>query len=154
MARQRVSRARPKTTRNAKAGLTATDYKRLAEFRYLLRRFLVFSESAALEAGLSAQQHQALLAIKGFADHEHIGVGELAERLGIRHHSAVGLIDRLVANGLVCRQPNDVDRRQVLIALTPKAESLLAGLSITHQDELKRLAPLLRVLLAHFEQEP
>jgi DNA-binding MarR family transcriptional regulator len=130
--------------------LADSDYARLAEFRYLLRHFLAFSEAAAEEAGLTPQQHQALLAIKGFPGSSRAAdaaIGELAERLGIRHHSAVGLVDRLAAKGLVRRHEGLVDRRRVLIALTPKAETLLAGLTLTHRDELRRLAPLLRQIL-------
>ena len=130
--------------------LAKADYERLAEFRYLLRRFLDFSEQAAVEAGLTAQQHQALLAIKGFAGRDYATTGELAERLCIRHHSAVGLIDRLVSKALVTRRSGTDDRRQVLVELTPAAESLLAGLSAAHRDELERLAPLLQGLLGNF----
>lgn len=142
-----------KAASKAKPEITKADYKRLAEFRYLLRRFLTFSENAAVEAGLTAQQHQALLAIKGFSGRDHVATGELAERLGIRHHSAVGLVDRLSAKGLIRRQTGTDDRRQVLIELTPKAEGLLAKLSVAHRDELERLAPLLRNLLADFEPD-
>jgi DNA-binding MarR family transcriptional regulator len=131
--------------------LTDADYERLAEFRYLLRHFLAFSEAAAEETGLTPQQHQALLAIKGFPETSRtaagVAVGELAERLGIRHHSAVGLVDRLAAKGLVQRHGGTKDRRRVLLTLTPKAERLLAGLTLAHRDELKRLAPLLRRIL-------
>jgi DNA-binding MarR family transcriptional regulator len=136
----------------AKADLTKADYERLAEFRYLLRSFLAFSENAAEAAGLTGQQHQALLAIKGFPGRDQVTTGELAERLGIRHHSAVGLIDRLAAKELIRRQAGQDDRRQVLVGLTPKAEGLLAELSLTHRDALERIAPLLRVFLAHLEQ--
>jgi DNA-binding MarR family transcriptional regulator len=141
--------ARKLTGMNAQR-LTDSDYRQLAEFRYLLRRFLAFSETAAERTGLTAQQHQALLAIKGFPNRQGqdaIGVGALAERLGIRHHSAVGLIDRLASSGLVRRKRNEEDRRQVLIALTAKADALLARLSLAHRDELKRLAPTLRQIL-------
>ena len=134
--------------------LSQADYRRLAEFRHLLRRFLMFSESAAEAAGLTAQQHQALLAIQGFADEEPVATGTLADRLGIRHHSAVGLVDRLAAQALVRRRSATADRRRVLLELTPKAERLLAGLSAAHRDELERLAPLLKTLLGHFAPKP
>jgi DNA-binding MarR family transcriptional regulator len=130
--------------------LTAADYERLAEFRYLLRRFLVFSEEAAERAGLTAQQHQALLAIKGKPGTQPMPTGMLAERLAIRPHSAVGLIDRLIAKNLISRRHAADDRRQVLIELTSKAEKVLQSLTISHRDEIERLAPLLRQLLAHF----
>lgn len=133
------------------ADLAPADYERLAEFRYLLRRFLVFSEDAAEAAGLTAQQHQALLAIKGHPGAKPFTTGTLAERLAIRPHSAVGLIDRLAAKGLIRRKAASSDRRQVLIELTAKAETLLRVLTVAHRDELTRLAPLLRSLLKHFD---
>ena len=139
------------STKASGGPLTDADYERLAEFRYLLRHFLLFSEGAAEEAGLTAQQHQALLAIKGFGQKKTMTTGDLAERLGIRPHSAVGLIDRLLSNALVKRQTGSEDRRQVLLTLTPKAEKLLAQLSAAHRDELERLAPLLQTLLTHFK---
>ena len=133
--------------------LNDADYERLAEFRYLLRRFLIFSEDAAGQGGLTAQQHQALLAIRGFGRDKPLTTGELAERLGVRHNSAVGLIDRLLSKSLVKRHSGAQDRRQVLLTLTPKAETVLAKLSAAHRDELKRLAPLLQTLLTHFKPE-
>lgn len=137
-----MTRPRP-ASRLAKA-----DYETLAEFRHLLRRFVAFSDAAAEAAGLRPQQHQALLVIKGFAGRERITIGELAERLGIRHHSAVGLVDRLVARNLACRRADRMDRRQVEIALTPRAEALLTRLSLAHRGELTRLAPLFQGLFA------
>jgi DNA-binding MarR family transcriptional regulator len=139
--------------RRHKGDLTQTDYERLAEFRYLLRHFLAFSEEAAEQAGLTAQQHQALLAIKGHRGPQPLATGVLAERLMIRPHSAVGLIDRLAAKGLIHRRAASDDRRQVLIELTPEAEALLQKLSVAHRDELSRLAPLLRSLLAEFDSD-
>jgi DNA-binding MarR family transcriptional regulator len=130
--------------------LSKEDYQRLAEFRYLLRGFLHFSAKAAEEAGLTPQQHQALLAIKGFGGCEQVTIGELAECLGIRHHSAVGLIDRLYSKGLAERHSGTDDRRHVIVSLTPKAEALLATLTAVHRDELEQFAPLLQALLAHF----
>jgi DNA-binding MarR family transcriptional regulator len=133
------------------AGLNQSDYQRLAEFRYHLRAFLRFSERAAAQMGLSPQQHQALLAIKGSPD-QHITIGILAERLGIRHNTAVELIDRLIANGLAERAQNPKDRREVLIDLTNRAERMLAKLTLAHRTEVRKLAPLLRQLLAPFEK--
>lgn len=136
---------------SADQGLHQTDYQRLAEFRYHLRGFLKFSERAAAQMGLSAQQHQALLAIKGTPG-GRVTVSILAERLGIRHNSAVELIDRLIANGLAERRQNPDDRREVLIDLTKRAERMLAKLSLAHRNEVSKLAPLLRQLLAPFEK--
>lgn len=146
-----LRRAKVKTVAKSTPHLKKADYERLAEFRYVLRQFLIFSENAAEQAGLEAQQHQALLAIKGFAGRDHVTTGELAERLGVRPHSAVGLIDRLVRKKLVKREVNPDDRRQVLIVLTAKAERSLLDLSVAHRSELERLAPALRELLDHFE---
>jgi DNA-binding MarR family transcriptional regulator len=130
-----------------KRGLAKADYESLAEFRYLLRRFAAFSEQAAREAGLTAQHHQALLAVKGFPGRERITIGELAERLNLRHHSVVGLVDRLVARGMLRRERDPEDGRRVVIGITPTAQELLVGLSLVHRDELRRLAPLLQTLL-------
>ncbi|HEX5211242.1 MAG TPA: MarR family transcriptional regulator [Pseudolabrys sp.] len=130
--------------------LKQSDYQRLAEFRYRLRGFLKFSEHAAAKMGLSPQQHQALLAIKGTAA-GHVTIGILAERLGIRHNTAVELINRLIANGLVERRQNPADRREVLVDLTNRAEKVLAKLSVAHRNEVVKLVPLLRKLLAPFE---
>lgn len=141
-----------KTAKTTASDLTKADYERLAEFRYLLRRFMIFSENAAAQSNLTAQQHQAMLAIKGFPGRQQVTIGELAERLCIRHHSAVELLDRLTLKSLVKRRSGTEDRRQVVIELTPKAESLLARLSASHQAELKRLAPLLQALLGPIER--
>ncbi|NBV20641.1 MAG: MarR family transcriptional regulator [Proteobacteria bacterium] len=127
--------------------LAKAQYETLAAFRYALRQFLRFSEEAAQAAGITAQQHQGLLAIKGYPGRDQITVGELAERLQLRHHSAVGLIDRLVAENLVFRAPSAEDRRQVLIQLTSRGETLLEELSSVHRDELKRIGPEMQLLL-------
>ncbi len=127
--------------------ISKTEYEVLAEFRYTLRRFMSFSENAAEEIGLTPQQHQALLAIKGFPGREQITVGELSERLQIKHHSAVGLINRLEAEKLIDRSPAPTDRRKVLISLTKHGLSILEKLSNTHREELRRLTPQLRLLL-------
>jgi DNA-binding MarR family transcriptional regulator len=125
--------------------LTEADYRNLAEFRFLLRQFLAFSENAAGDAGLSPQHHQALLAIKGFGG--RLTVGELAGRLLIKPHSAVGLADRLVEAGLAVREASDSDRRQIRLTLTAIANRKLTALSRAHRSELKHLAQLLTPLL-------
>lgn len=122
------------------------DYVMLATFRYELRRFLQFSERAADDAGVTSQQHQALLAIRA-ASGAAMPVGALAERLLLRPHSTTGLIDRLQKLGLVERVRADGDRRQVLVRLTPMGETLLATLSAAHRAELRRLTPLLAGLM-------
>jgi DNA-binding MarR family transcriptional regulator len=127
--------------------LIKTQYETLAAFRYALRRFIRFSEEAAQAAGITPQQHQALLAIKGFPGRDKVTVGELAERLQLRHHSAVGLIDRLAAEDLVVRLPSAEDRRQVLIQLTGRSEAILEKLAAIHHKQLKRIGPEITQLL-------
>jgi len=116
-------------------------YERLAAFRYALRRFLHFSEQAARAAGVTPQQHQALLAIKGFPGRDQVTVGELAERLQLRHQSAVGLVDRLVSEQLAARAPSVQDRREVFVELTRHGEAVLARLSALHRRQLKQMGP-------------
>ncbi|MGO8700787.1 MAG: MarR family transcriptional regulator [Limisphaerales bacterium] len=130
--------------------LTKSDYETLAAFRYALRRFIHFSEGAANAAAITPQQHQALLAIKGFPARDKITVGELAERLQLRHHSAVGLADRLMVEKLVTRLPSAEDRRQVLLQLTRRGEEVLEKLSAVHREELKRIGPEISQLLGRF----
>jgi DNA-binding MarR family transcriptional regulator len=131
--------------------LSKADYEALAAFRHALRRFLDFSGEAAKEAGLTPQQHQALLAIKGFPERDRVTIGELAEQLVQRHHSTVGLVDRLEALGLVRREADPADRRRAMVALTDLAEAMLAGLSAIHRAELRRLGPSLAALLRRLE---
>jgi DNA-binding MarR family transcriptional regulator len=134
---------RPKPKRPSQA-----DYEALSEFRYLIRCFLEFSQNAAREAGLTPGQHQALLAIRGFSADHAVTIGDLAERLRIRHHSAVELVDRLVKTRLVTRASDINDQRRVLLSLTDLAEEHLAALSAAHLDELSRLVPSLKKILA------
>lgn len=127
--------------------ITKAHYEALAALRHGLRGFLQFSQDAATGSGLTPQQHQALLAIKGFPGREHLSIGELAERLHLRHHSAVGLVDRLSARELVRRDYAEADRRRVEVRLTARGEALLRKLSAAHLAELRRLGPELRRLL-------
>lgn len=130
--------------------LSQAEYEALANFRYELRRFLRFSEEAARAAGVEPQQHQALLAVRGFPQGQQVTIGDLAERLQIRHHSMVGLVGRLVGLGLLERAPGRADRRQVLLKLTPRGEALLDTLTAAHRAELRRLGPQLTALLKLF----
>ena len=127
--------------------VTKAEYETLAAFRYALRQFLRFSEEAAQTVGLAPQQYQALLAIKGFPGRDRVLIGELAERLQIRHHSAVGLVDRLVAQGLVMREQAQTDRRQVYVVLTEHGADVLSRLAAAHRDELRHMGPQLNTLL-------
>ncbi|MCU6455272.1 MarR family transcriptional regulator [Sphingomonas sp. A2-49] len=130
--------------------LIDADYAALADFRYALRQFLAFSERGAASCGLTPQQHQALLAIRG-ATHANVSVGYVAERLALKPHSATGLVDRLETLGLVTRRPSPDDGRQALLELTQKAQTLLRQLSKTHREEIVRLRPMLTELLARVD---
>ena len=130
-----------------RAAVSKEEYEHLGAFRHALRQFLRFSEEAAKEVGLTPQQHQALLAVMGFPGRQRITIGELAERLQVRHHSAVGLVDRLVSQGLVAREPAEDDRRLVYVALTPHGAEILERLAVVHQEELRRIGPHLNQLL-------
>jgi len=121
--------------------ISMVDYHALAEIRYQIRRFLHFSEQAAREAGLVPQQHQLLLALKGLPTGRKATISELAERIQIRHHSTVELIDRLVERGLIKRLRDEIDRRRVIIQLTPQGEQILRRLSLRHRHELQLAGP-------------
>ena len=127
--------------------LTKAEYETLAAFRYALRRFIHFSEEAARAAGITAQQYQALLAIKGFPGREKVTVGELAERLQLRHHSAVGLIDRLVTEKLAVRAASEADRRKVVIQLTGRGQNVVQKIAALHRSQLKQIGPEISELL-------
>jgi DNA-binding MarR family transcriptional regulator len=133
--------------------VTRADYQRLAEFRYRIRRFLAFSESAARAAGLEPQQHQLLLAAAGLPDGQEPTIGVLAERLQIQHHSAVALVDRLEERGLVERVRGGKDKRRVRVVPTAAGTALLHDLSRHHLSELRTSGPwLVRALTAIIEE--
>lgn len=137
--------------------ITKEEYVALAGFRYALREFLKFSEEAAHGIGLTPQQHQALLSIMGFVGRDFVTIGELAERLHIRHHSAVGLVDRLEAQDLARRRHGEEDHRQVFIELTKHGLETLQALSAVHHRELSEVGPHLMELLTgllHSEASP
>jgi DNA-binding MarR family transcriptional regulator len=123
--------------------LTIEEYRSLAEFRYQIRRFLAFSEEQVRGAGMEPQQHQLLLAIKGLPDGAVATIGELAERLQLKHHSTVELVDRLEKLGYVARKAGEQDRRQVIVHLTHSGAHILRKLSIGHHQELEIAGPRL-----------
>jgi DNA-binding MarR family transcriptional regulator len=129
------------------------DYQALSRFRFQIRRFLHFSEEAARAEGLEPQQHQLLLAIEASDDELGPTVGRLAEHLLIRHHSAVGLLDRLEERGLVERSRDGEDRRQVRVKMTAAGSAKLHHLTRQHRDELRTSGPeLVEALRAVVEQ--
>jgi len=133
--------------------LTLSDYQALAEFRHCIRRFLHFSEQVVKEAGLERGQYQLMLAIKGIPTGVRPRISELAHRMQIRHNSAVELVNRLEAGGFVHRTRAQDDRREVLLALTPKGEKVLGELALHHHDELRSAGPELVAALRRIMRE-
>ncbi|KQY36029.1 transcriptional regulator [Caulobacter sp. Root1455] len=123
--------------------LTEDDYRALGDFRLAIRQFLAFSEQGAREHGLSAQQHQALLAIKAHPGPDPISIGELSRSLLIKNHSAVELVARLVERDLVARRDSDADRRRVVLALRPRGETILEAISQRNLGRLNEGADIL-----------
>lgn len=134
------------TTRN---NLRPAEYRALAELRYRIRRFLHFSEGAAREAGLEPQQHQLLLAVKGMPVDRLPTIGDLAERLQLKHNSTNELVRRAELRGLVSTERGEDDRRQVIVSLTHAGEEALRHLTLAHLEELRREA---RALVDGLEQ--
>lgn len=123
--------------------LSEAGYRQLGEFRYRIRQFLHFTEEAARSKGIEPHQHQLLLAIKGLPEGARPTVTTLSQRLCLRHHSTVELVDRLVERGAVRRRHSEQDRREVLVDLTPHGEDLLHQLSVLNCEELRVSAPAL-----------
>lgn len=126
--------------------VTDADYQRLLQVRTGLRRFLHWSEEQAREAGLTGAQHQLLLAVKGHSDSRGPTIGDVAGYLVLRHHSAVGLIDRAEKDGLVERTPDPASRSVVRVTLTPTGMAKLDALAEAHLQEITHLAPTMRTL--------
>jgi len=128
------------------------DYETLARFRYELRQFQAFSEVAANSSGLTAQQHQALLAIRGLSRREPMSIGDLAGYLLVRHHTAVELVDRMTKLKVVSRRVDPADGRRVLVQLTAEGERRLQRLSRMHLQELRAMGPTLTNMLRLFRR--
>jgi len=119
------------------SSLTSDDYKALAEFRYLLRKFLRFSKDLlAAKAAINPEQYEALLAIKAFPG-KSMTISQLSERLQVKHHSAINIVDRLVDRKLIRRTPGEQDRRERHLELTAKGEDLIDDLAALHHAELR-----------------
>lgn len=123
--------------------VSLAEYRRLAAFRRQIRQFLRFSDQAAREAGVEPVQHQLLLAIRGHAPDAEPTIGSLAEALQLRHHSVVGLVDRLEHRGLVSRHRSAEDARRVAVRLTGRGGDVLCDLSRHHLAELRTRGPAL-----------
>jgi len=105
--------------------ITDGKYHALSQLRFLIRKFLQEGDATARDAGLEPQQYLLLLAIRGLQAGQEPSIRALADRLALRHHSTVELIDRLEAHGLVKRTRGREDRRQVLVSLQTRGEKLL-----------------------------
>jgi DNA-binding MarR family transcriptional regulator len=132
--------------------LQTEDYARLAAFRYAVRRFLRFSEMAAAQVGLTGQHYQAMLIVRACPEDRRITINELAQQLLIKHNTAVELVDRLVRQTLVAREPSAADRRKVELRLTPRGRQLLAQLAAVHRAELQRIGPLFKRFFAELSR--
>jgi DNA-binding MarR family transcriptional regulator len=123
--------------------LNLSEYRALAELRYQIRRFLHFSEEQVRATGLELQQHQLLLAVRGLPRGVVATVGDLAERLQLKHHSVVELLNRLERHAYVARKTSQQDRRHVIVTLTPAGSDILRKLSLAHHQELETAGPRL-----------
>ena len=138
-----------------KRHISTREYRALAEWRYRIRHFIQEGDSAAVASGLEPQQYLMLLAIRGLPTGEEPKISVLAERLAIKHHSAVELIDRLQARGLVRRKHSSRDRRQVLVSLLPRGQKLLEKVVLKRIGELRASgAALVDALRALIEYKP
>jgi DNA-binding MarR family transcriptional regulator len=147
---RRPAGARASETSNGRETSGAVDYAALARFRYELRKFQAFSNAAAKNAGLTPQQHQALLTVRGFSNPDPVSVGDLAEFLLIRHHTAVELVDRMTKLELLTRVIDAADGRRVLVKLTKEGERRLQKLSQANLKELRAIGPTLTRMLETF----
>jgi DNA-binding MarR family transcriptional regulator len=140
-----------------RSGNTA-EYQALAQFRFLIRRYLNNSEKAARSVGLEPQQYTGLLALRGLPPGQEPSIRVLAERLQIQHHSAVELVDRMEKRGLFRRERSHQDRREVHVYVTPRGERLLSRLVRHRIAELRVSAPelahALQAVLAAASSEP
>jgi DNA-binding MarR family transcriptional regulator len=126
--------------------LTDTQFARLLEFRVALRRFQHWSEQRAAEAGLTSAQHQLLVAVRGHPEAAGPTISDLAGYLFVRHHSAIGLLQRVEALGLVRRHADETDQRVVRVRLTAEGAARVEALTAAHLSELRRLTPFLEAL--------
>ena len=123
--------------------MTAAEFRALAEFRYRIRIFLNGGDEAARNVGLEPQQYQLMLALRGLPSGREASIREVAERLQLRHHSVVELVDRLERRQLLRRERSRIDRRQVILHLTPRGEKVLTRLAKQRITELRIAAPAL-----------
>jgi DNA-binding MarR family transcriptional regulator len=140
---------RPAPRRLASHPVSLEQLRRLAEFRYQLRRFLYFSQAAAEEAGIPHQQYQLLQCVRGIPPGVEPTIANVAARMFLRHNSAVELVDRAIRQDLLQREHDDADHRRILLRVTPRGERLIASLASHHMSELRQSGPELVRSLRH-----
>jgi DNA-binding MarR family transcriptional regulator len=123
--------------------ISSAEFRALAEFRYRIRIYLNGSEEAARNAGLEPQQYMLMLALRGLPPGREPSIRELADRMQLRHHTVVELVDRLEHRQLLRRERSRSDRRQVILHLTPRGEKILNKLAGQRISELRTAAPIL-----------
>jgi DNA-binding MarR family transcriptional regulator len=138
MAQSRTTTMNSSATGTRGGRVSDAEYRALAQFRRALRSFLYFSEEAARDTGLTPSQHQLMLAVRGADTDEAPTIGDVADWMKLRHHSAVELVNRAEASGLVRRVPDETDHRRQRLVLTKLGETKLAALSTLHREELRR----------------
>lgn len=132
---------------SAPAPLSRAEFTALAAYRHTLRRFLHFSTEVVREGGLTQQQYQVLLAVKATPPPALLSIGDLAATMRLRHHSTVGLVDRLARRKWLRRVKDQADARRVRVQLTPLGDKVLKQLAAVHYRELRELGPqLIRAL--------
>ncbi len=123
----------------ASAAFKEEAYQDQADFRYAIRRFLRFSEIQARDRGITPQQHLLLLTVRGHPSYPGVSIGEIAERMQVRHHSASLLVERSVKRGLLVREVDSSDRRRALVTLTDDGQGLLDHITRANRRELGSL---------------
>jgi DNA-binding MarR family transcriptional regulator len=118
-------------------GITTDEYRGLAELRHRIRQFLHDGDVVTRAAGLGPQQYLMLLTIRGLPEGEESTIRTLAERVALKHHSAVELIDRLEGRGYVRRNRSRDDRRRVIVSLLPLGERILEEVARHRISELR-----------------
>jgi DNA-binding MarR family transcriptional regulator len=141
MIERRYNNGKPAVRPMSSSILTKQDYHSMASLRYALRKLLRFSKDfVSSHAKLTPEQYEALLALKAFSNDEGLTVGQLSERVQVRHHTTVSLTDKLAARRLVTKRRGNPDRRYVYVKLTPAGTKLMASLAASHRREIRRHA--------------
>jgi DNA-binding MarR family transcriptional regulator len=141
--RRRAAQNAPVTN----TAISVEQFRKLAEFRFQLRKFLQFSHAAAEDRGIRPQQYQLLLCVHGMLPELDPTIANVAARMLLKHNSAVELVDRTIEQGLLRRSPDPTDHRRILLRVTPQGERILASLADYHLQELEQAGPkLIRAL--------